>query len=154
MDEIIVVDTDSTDNTRSAAENLGARVYDFPWCDDFAAAKNFSFSKANMDYCMWLDADDIMTESDGQAFLRLKNELSTDMDVVMMKYHTAFDEAERPCFTYYRERLLRCDMGFIWEGAVHESIQPRGNIIHSDIAVCHMKTISGDPDRNLRIFRI
>ncbi len=58
------------------------------------------------------------------------------------------------CMISHGAMISRRDMGFIWEGAVHESIQPRGNIIHSDIAVCHMKTISGDPDRNLRIFRI
>ena len=40
-DEMIVVDTGSRDQTREIAEKEGARVYQFPWIDDFAAARNF-----------------------------------------------------------------------------------------------------------------
>ena len=46
MDEIIIVDTGSTDNTKQVALKYTNQVYDFSWCDDFAAARNFSFSKA------------------------------------------------------------------------------------------------------------
>ena len=45
VDEIVVVDTGSVDDTRAIAAAHGAQVYEFPWCDDFAAARNFSFSK-------------------------------------------------------------------------------------------------------------
>ena len=58
VDEIIIVDTGSQDKTREIAARYTDHVYDFTWIDDFAAARNFSFSKATMDYQMWLDADD------------------------------------------------------------------------------------------------
>lgn len=51
-DEIIIVDTGSTDRTREIAREFTDNVCEFPWIDDFAAARNFSFSKATMEYCM------------------------------------------------------------------------------------------------------
>ena len=151
-DEIIIVDTGSTDRTREIAREFTDKVYDFPWIDDFAAARNFSFSKATMEYCMWLDADDVLLPADRDAFLALKETLSPQTDVVMMKYHTGFDSAGKPTFSYYRERLLRNHAGYRWEGAVHEVISPTGTLLYSDIAVTHQKTRPSDPDRNLRIF--
>ena len=50
VDEIIIVDTGSTDRTKEIASKWTPHVYDFAWIDDFAAARNFSFAKATMDY--------------------------------------------------------------------------------------------------------
>ena len=63
-DEIVIVDTGSRDSTRDIAARYTDRVYDFVWCDDFSAARNFSFSLATTDYVMWLDADDVVAEPD------------------------------------------------------------------------------------------
>lgn len=152
VDEIIIVDTGSNDSTKQIALQYTPQVFDFEWTDDFSAARNFSFSKASMDYCMWLDADDVLLEPDRNALLQLKKTLEPDVGVVMMKYHTAFDENGLPSFSYYRERLLNNSMGFVWQGAVHEAISPSGKIIYSNIAITHRKLRSSDPDRNLRIF--
>ncbi|MBO5253706.1 MAG: glycosyltransferase [Clostridia bacterium] len=152
VDEIIIVDTGSTDNTKEIAAAFGAKIYDFVWCDDFSAARNFSFSKATQEYCMWLDADDVFSDGDRNAFLRMKGELPDDTDVVMLRYHTAFDATGRPTFSYWRERLLRRSRGFRFEGAVHEAITPCGKIYYGDAAVSHRKTKPGDPDRNLLIY--
>src|ERR1700735_3067517 len=56
--ETIVVDTGSTDGTQAIATQHGARVFDFPWCDDFAAARNESLRYATGDWILWMDADD------------------------------------------------------------------------------------------------
>ena len=106
MDEIIIADTGSTDRTVEIARDCGAAVCTFPWCDDFAAARNFAFSKATMQYCMWLDADDVLEPADREAFRKLKETLDPDTDVVMLRYHTGFGE-RKPTFSYWRERLLR-----------------------------------------------
>ena len=151
-DEMIVVDTGSQDRTKEIAREAGARVFEFPWTDDFAAARNFSFSKAAMDFCMWLDADDVLLPEDREQLKALKQSLAPDVDMVMMKYHTAFDQRGKPVFSYYRERLVRNGKSFRWIGAVHEVIPPRGKVIYSPIAVTHQKIGPGDPDRNLRIF--
>ena len=60
VDEIVIVDTGSTDRTREIAARYTDKIFDFPWRDDFAAARNESFSHAAMDYCLWLDADEVV----------------------------------------------------------------------------------------------
>ena len=150
-DEIVIVDTGSTDRTAQIARAYTDLVYSFPWVNDFAAARNFSFSKGTMDYLMWLDADDVVPPTSQEALKALKSSLTPDVSMVMLPYHTAFDEAGRPALSYYRERLIRNGQGFLWEGAVHEAVTPRGNVITKDIPIEHRKVKPGDPDRNLRI---
>ena len=151
-DEMVIGAPASTDATREVASAYTSRIYDFPWRDDFAAARNFAFSKGNMDYLMWLDADDVLLPEDREAFLELKRTLSSDVDVVMMPYHSGLDQSGRPVFTCYRERLVRNLGRDLWEGAVHEAIAPFGKVIWSTAAVTHRKEGPGDPDRNLRIY--
>lgn len=62
--EIIVVDTGSTDSTKQIAQQYTDKVYDFVWCDDFAAAKNFAVSKASNPYVMIIDSDEYLEELD------------------------------------------------------------------------------------------
>ena len=90
-DEIIIVDTGSTDRTKEIAARFTSLIFDFPWRDDFAAARNESFAHASMDYCMWLDADDVLLEADQAVFLALKETLDPAVSVVMAPYHTVFD---------------------------------------------------------------
>lgn len=151
VDEIIITDTGSHDKTKAIAAGYTDQIYDFEWIDDFAAARNFSFSKAAMEYQMWLDADDVIEEKDREEFIKMKADLA-DADTVMLPYHVAFDEQDRPAMTYYRERLLRRSGSFVWQGAVHEAIAPAGKIIYGSAAVCHRKLHPSDPDRNLRIY--
>ena len=63
MDEIIIVDTGSTDDTKEIARQYTDLVYDFSWCDDFAAARNFSFSKATKEYIYAPDAHEVLSET-------------------------------------------------------------------------------------------
>lgn len=152
VDEIVLVDTGSTDETKAIAAGYTDRIYDFEWVDDFSAARNYSFSKAVMEFQMWLDADDVIEEEDRKEFLRLKSELAEETDLVMLPYHVAFDQEGNPTMTYYRERLLRRSRGFTWQGAVHEVITPAGTIHYGKAAVCHRKLHPSDPDRNLKIY--
>ncbi len=64
VDEMIVVDTGSTDNTKKVAQVFGAKVYDFQWNDSFAEARNFSLSKATGKWILVLDADEVLGRSD------------------------------------------------------------------------------------------
>ena len=153
VDEIVIVDTGSTDRTKDIAARFTDLIFDFPWQDDFAAARNESFSHASMDYCMWLDADDVLLEEDQAAFLALKESLDPAVSVVMAPYHTGFDEGGHVTFSYYRERLIKNRAGMSWAGAVHEAVTPLGKTLYADFAVTHRKTRPSDPDRNLRIYQ-
>ena len=84
VDEIIIVDTGSKDNTKESAYKFNAKVFDFEWCDDFSAARNFSFSKAEKDYILWLDADDVLLEEDRDKFRNLKKTIDNSIDSVSM----------------------------------------------------------------------
>ena len=151
-DEIIIVDTGSQDRTREIGREYGGKVYEYAWEDDFAAARNEAFSKAVMDYCMWLDADDVVTKENQEKIRQLKKELDPDIDMVMMKYSIAEDSQGESLFSYYRERLVKNKKGFLWEGKVHEAIVPAGKVVYSEIVISHHKTGMGDQDRNLRIY--
>ena len=68
MDEIIIVDTGSTDATREIAAKYTDQVYDFAWVNDFSAARNFAFSKASKEYIYSADADEVLDEQNREAF--------------------------------------------------------------------------------------
>jgi glycosyltransferase involved in cell wall biosynthesis len=77
-DEIIIVDTGSTDRTREISAKWTPHVVDFEWIDDFAAARNASFAYATQEYILWLDADDILAPEDRTKLLQLKSSLPGD----------------------------------------------------------------------------
>ena len=74
MWEQIVVDTGSTDRTVELAEKLGAKVFSFPWIDDFSAAKNYAIEQAQGDWIAFLDADEYMTPEDAAKLSQVLNE--------------------------------------------------------------------------------
>ncbi|MGI5959986.1 MAG: glycosyltransferase [Massiliimalia sp.] len=152
-DEIIIVDTGSVDATKEIAGQYTSLVYDFLWQDDFSAARNFSFSKASKEYLLWLDADDVLSPKDREAFLNLKNQLDPTVDIVMMPYIISEDPQGNSLFSYPRERLIKREKGYVWQGEIHETISLIGIIRQENIPVRHRKMKSGDPKRNLRIFQ-
>lgn len=150
-DEIVIVDTGSTDNTKKIAERYGADIYDFTWIDDFSAARNYAFSKATQEYILWLDADDIIENKDRILFKELKKSLSLDVDSVTMPYVLVVNEQGEATWSLRRNRLVRRACGFTWHGPVHEYLAVGGQIIHSDVCITHKKDKEYS-DRNLRIY--
>mgnify|MGYP003815154603 CR=1 FL=1 len=154
-DEIVIVDTGSTDETKEIARRYTDRIYDFEWTDDFAAARNFSFDQATMDYILWLDADDYFLPEDRERLLRLKRQLDPAIDGVTMPYKVDFDEYGNCRLSIRRVRLVKRSRRYRWEGAVHEDlvlVDP--HLVSCDIAVVHGKDGKrGDKSRNLNIYR-
>ena len=72
--ELVVVDTGSTDQTKNIAGRYTSHIYDFEWCDDFAAAKNYAVSKASEEYVMVIDSDEYLNDIDIKAVEKLIKE--------------------------------------------------------------------------------
>ena len=139
VDEIIIVDTGSTDATKRIAAEYTDKIYDFDWVHDFAAARNYSFSKASMDYIYTADADEVIDEENRQRFLLLKQNLLSEIEIVQMKY------ANQLCYntTYnfdeeYRPKLYKRLRNFRWIDPVHESVALSPVVYDSDIVISHM----------------
>lgn len=71
VDEIIVVDTGSIDRTPEICREYGARMFEFPWCDDFSAARNESVRHAKGEWIFWMDSDDTIPEEQGHKLREL-----------------------------------------------------------------------------------
>lgn len=150
-DEIVVVDTGSSDDTVKIAKGFTDKVFFFKWCDDFSAARNFAFEKAECDLLMWLDADDTVTDENCKKIVALKESFD-GYDMAFMPYAAAFDNGT-PTYVYNRERIFRRDGNYKFSGAVHEAVTPSGNILYSDAVIFHKKVKENEPMRNLRILQ-
>lgn len=151
-DEIIIVDTGSTDKTKEIAKSFNCRLYDFKWEDNFEKARNYSFSKASKDYIMWLDADDFIDEENIRLLNDLKESLDENVDSVMMNYSLIRDAEGKTTYSLKRNRLVKRIRGYKWVGKVHEFLSVYGNIIQSDITINHDKK-KAHTNRNFLIFK-
>lgn len=71
--EIVLVDTGSTDDTKKVAAKYTENIFDFVWCDDFSAARNFAISKATKDYILMIDTDEFVDQIDYDKVINLIN---------------------------------------------------------------------------------
>jgi tetratricopeptide (TPR) repeat protein len=140
VDEVVVVDTGSTDRSREIARDLGARLADFPWCGDFAAARNRSLDLARGAWILYIDADERVSAGTRAELLPL----------LLNPRFAACTVRFRPItgFTRYREhRLFRRRPDLRFAGVIHETHVPalldlcarEGLAIgHSTVALDHL----------------
>ncbi len=142
--EVVVVDTGSTDRTREVAARFGARVFEFPWVDDFAAARNESIAHATGEWIFWLDADDRLDEEDRRRLGALFGELGQgEADAYVMKCLCPPDAADGPATVVDHIRLFRNDPRIRWRYRVHEQILPAirrvgGKVRWADVTIRHV----------------
>jgi tetratricopeptide (TPR) repeat protein len=160
VDEVIVVDTGSSDRTKEVAAGLGARVFDFAWCDSFSAARNESLRHATGDWVLWLDGDEHFDPDNQSRFRALVETLNGPAAYVMVQRSAPEEPGAAPT-EVHQVRLFRNQPEVRWSYRVHEQILPAvrrvGHEIRwTDIAIAH--TGYTDPDlrrkkteRNLRL---
>jgi tetratricopeptide (TPR) repeat protein len=124
FDEVVVVDTGSKDRTRELAVSLGARVFDFPWCDSFAAARNESLRHATGDWCFWLDADDRLDDDNRDKLGQLFASLGDENAAYSVKCLCLPEGPGGPATVVDHIRLFRNRPDVRWRYRVHEQILP------------------------------
>lgn len=126
VDQVVITDTGSTDDTKQVCEKLcGDKLKwsEFEWCDDFSAAREFNFSQADGDWLLWADADDEITGGKHLAEIIEKNE-ENGVNAVLFPYHYVVDEAGNTKALQMRERLIKNDGTYKWIGRLHEAMLP------------------------------
>jgi tetratricopeptide (TPR) repeat protein len=169
VDEMVVVDTGSRDDTPAIAAACGARIGHFAWCDDFAAARNESLSLATGDWVFWMDSDDTIDAANGQALRALADtdhppaRLGFILQVQCPVPEGASDHASAIVVDHVK--LLRNDPRLRFTGRIHEQILPAirhlgGEVDWTSIVVQHSgsdQTEAGrrrKRDRDLRLLQL
>lgn len=142
-DELIIVDTGSTDRTKNIAAEYTSHIYDYQWRDDFAHARNYSFSLAHCDYIYAPDADEVLDSTNWQKFLQLKQTLLPEIEIVQMIYVNQHNYQTTENFEKdYRPKLFKRLRTFQWIEPVHETIRLQPVVYDSDIEILHLPNSS------------
>jgi len=121
-DEIIVVDTGSTDDTKAIAESYGAQVFDFEWVDDFSAARNFALSKCTGDWTFWLDTGDTLPDFTIQWFKKFKESdiSNSDVELIWGILNRTHDQHGNVTKQIWGSRVARRIPSLRWIEPIHE----------------------------------
>jgi glycosyltransferase involved in cell wall biosynthesis len=124
FDEIVIVDTGSTDQTREVAREYTSQIFEFPWRDDFSAARNESLRHAHGDWVFWLDADDRLSSENADRLRKLLRGLNRAPAVYLMDTicrTSGTGEVER---RLSHPRLFLRHPAIAWRRRVHEQLHP------------------------------
>jgi glycosyltransferase involved in cell wall biosynthesis len=164
VDEVIIVDTGSTDSTKDAAARFGTQVIDHKWQDDFSEARNLSLENASGDWILVLDADEELVKESGEEIRGVIE--SSGADALEILVRSEMPETDMVRFDEIKLlRLFKNKKEFRYSLPIHEQIRPSivnaGGIIDgSNLVILHhgyaKRVVQGKEDRgerNLRILR-
>jgi len=162
VDEIILVDTGSTDNTVEVAKNLGAKTYYYEWNNDFAAAKNYALSLAKGDWIIFLDADEFFAEGHCYNVKKYIALLHRDEKYDGICCRMANIEENGEVKNYIVQiRIFRNHPDIRYENSIHESVRKRSEqlkvffVDKEDILIYHTGYSSNvgttKAERNLKL---
>ncbi len=157
VDEIIVVDTGSDDNSVKIARSYDARVYHFAWTDDFSAARNESLRHATGDWILYIDAD----ETIDTAHAAMIRQVITRKDITAVTVRQRVpQQAGNVATAFYSEycRLFRRHASIRFEGKIHEQILPAierqgGKVLCTDIVIHHWAYAASEEKKRRRAER-
>ncbi len=145
VDEMIVVDTGSKDRTPDICHELGARVYRFPWCDDFAAARNESLKYAGGEWIFWMDSDDTISAENGRKLRELvQRPVAPNILGYVVQVHCPgpADDDETDVTVVDHVKVFRNLPNLQFDGRIHEQILTAiraagGEVAWTDLYVVH-----------------
>ncbi|MBM7854299.1 glycosyltransferase involved in cell wall biosynthesis [Desulfohalotomaculum tongense] len=162
VDEIIIVDTGSNDNTVNIAKQFGAKVFHYRWNDDFAAARNFSISNASGDWIFYLDADEELEPHCSQRFRTLANNPGVEGYYFVINNLNDGNTSLR----HINVRMFRNKPEYRFEGRLHEQIlntilaaNEKNVVTNSGISIFHYGYLASEyaaknkGERNYRIIK-
>ncbi len=131
VDEMIVVDTGSTDRTVDIAKSYGARVYHHPWQGSFSEARNYGLQFASGDWILQMDADEALEQEDIHI---VKKVIQSGLyDAV---YVALLSETEDGWGKHYFQRIFRRGKAH-YEGIVHNQLKYKGASLNTEIRIYH-----------------
>lgn len=164
FDEIHITDTGSTDGTiewlKENGENYSLAktfVHNFNWINDFAAARNYSFSHVKTDYVLWADGDDCLKNR--EAFIQWRDYAMEFADVWFATYNYALDANGEPIVKFIRERVFKVGKDIVWQYPIHEGIVVPAHLSKDIVpntswSINHLRDaqdIAADKSRNITI---
>lgn len=156
VDQIVIVDTGSTDKTCQIASEWGADIFTFDWCDDFSAARNVSIEGAKCDWILWMDADERLQQS---SIAELKTLLQPEENPVAYNLHIASRvEGGKGLHLSGAHRLFTNHRGIHFTGRIHEQISPSlveqgGEERFSNITIDHLGYDQAEVDQSAKAQR-
>ncbi len=121
VDELVVVDTGSSDRTIEIAESFGARVIERPWTGSFADARNASFDAATGDWLLYLDADEVLVADDVERLRALSGRTWREAFYLVETSYTG-ELGDGVAATHTALRLFRSRPEYRFSGRLHEQI--------------------------------
>ncbi|WP_310191955.1 glycosyltransferase family 2 protein [Bacillus sp. 3255] len=151
VDEIILVDTGSTDATKMIALDYGAKVFDFEWTNSFSDARNFAFMQSSSDWNLVLDADEYITND---CFIAIKEFINTKVAIGRVKIINAFMEEGMLCHSQsITSRIF--PRGLSYTGKIHEQVEADLPRLILPIEVQHDGYIQGSKSgRNIPLLEL
>ncbi|MCF6149829.1 MAG: glycosyltransferase [Candidatus Kuenenia sp.] len=157
VDEIIIVDTGSTDKTVEIAQRYEAKIYYFQWNNDFSAARNESLRNANGDWILYIDADEIVDITNA---LKIRTLINRDDIMALTVRQCIPQQFNNIATSFYSEycRIFRRHPEIRFEGSIHEQILPSikrlgGKILKTDIIIHHWAYALSKEKKKLRAER-
>jgi len=165
VQQIVVVDTGSTDNTVELAKKYGAEVYHYEWNNDFSAAKNFALNKAKGDWIIFLDADEYISADTVMNVPNLIKKYGEVCDgFITHMSNIDIDKENKLIDEFFVTRIFRRDPDICFAGQVHEHLRNKSRknrwykIEYSELEFIHTGYSSGriqrKCERNLQLLKI
>lgn len=146
VDEIIIVDTGSEDRTPEICRQFGARMFEFPWCDDFSAARNVSLEPARGEWVFWMDSDDTIRQEQGRRLRELVYGLHKDDCLgYVMQVHCPSSGGQMTIVDHVKVFRNLPELRF--EHRIHEQILPAIRRQNGDVSFTNIHVIHSGSDQ-------